>query len=126
MSPTLTGLHHVTMIGGPPQPNLEFYSGLLGLRLVKKTVNFDDPGTYHLYYGDEEGQPGTILTFFPWVGVPPGKPGNGQVAEVSLGIPRQALSYWQERLSQHNVQAADPIQRFGETVVGFHDPDGLP
>src|SRR3984885_11212920 len=94
------GIHHVTAIAGDAQRNLDFYAGTLGLRLVKRTVNFDDPTTYHLYYGDGLGRPGTILTFFPWAGAYPGKAGKGQVIETTLAIPEGALDYWRTRLAE--------------------------
>src|SRR3712207_1096004 len=93
-----TGLHHVTAISGPARRNLDFYTRVLGLRLVKKTVNFDDPGTYHLYYGDEAGRPGTILTFFPWENVAPGRVGVGQTSETAFRIPEASIGYWTHRL----------------------------
>ncbi len=122
-----SGLHHLTAIAGDPQRNLNFYAGTLGLRLVKKTVNFDDPGTYHLYYGDATGSPGSILTFFPWPNARRGTVGAGQVVETQLAIPRAALGFWVERLTAHQVTFAGPSHRFGtESVLTFTDPDGLP
>jgi catechol 2,3-dioxygenase-like lactoylglutathione lyase family enzyme len=94
-----TGLHHLTAIASDPQRNLDFYAGTLGLRFVKQTVNFDDPGTYHLYYGDATGRPGSILTFFPWPGARRGRVGVGQVAETQLAIPTSALAFWIQRLN---------------------------
>ena len=119
------GIHHVTAIASDPQQNLNFYEGILGLRLVKKTVNFDDPGTYHLYYGDDVGHPGTILTFFPWAGVPKGRRGTGQVAAISFAVPEGAMDYWEDRLGHHGVSFEGPAERFGERVISFEDPDGL-
>jgi glyoxalase family protein len=121
---TITGIHHVTAIAGEPQRNLDFYTEILGLRLVKLTVNFDDPGTYHFYFGDAKGTPGSILTFFPWVGVPRGRAGTGQVSAASFAVPAESLGYWLDRLSRHHVEKADA--RFGEAVLRFEDPDGLP
>lgn len=123
----LGGLHHVTAIAGDPQGNLRFYGEVLGLRLVKRTVNFDDPGTYHLYYGDALGRPGTLLTFFPWPGARPGQVGASQVAVTALTIPEAAVGYWRERLRAHGVAVEGPIPRFGEEEVAlwFRDPDGL-
>src|SRR3982750_1626482 len=95
------GIHHITAIARNPQRNIDFYSGLLGLRLVKLTVNFDDPSTYHLYYGDGVGHPGTIITFFPWPKAPRGRHGTGQVTETAFAIPKGALEYWVERLNQY-------------------------
>jgi len=121
----IPGIHHVTAIAGDPQRNVDFYTGLLGLRLVKLTVNFDDPGTYHLYYGDEAGRPGTILTFFPWPGARRGRRGNGQVATVSFSIPQGAMGYWQAQLKRHGVATGQPKSRFDEEALAFSDPDGL-
>ncbi len=126
MTNEISGLHHVTAIAGEPQRNLDFYTGVLGLRLVKLTVNFDDPGTYHLYFGDAKGQPGTILTFFPWPGAPRGRSGNGQATTVSFSVPEASLGYWTERLSAHSVSFEAPRARFDEEVLSFRDPDGLP
>ncbi|GJD99754.1 VOC family protein [Methylobacterium isbiliense] len=122
---TATGLHHVTAISGPARRNLDFYTRVLGLRLVKKTVNFDDPGTYHLYYGDEAGQPGTILTFFPWENVAPGRVGLGETQETALRVPRGSIGYWTHRLVAAGVPHEAPAQILGETVLPFRDPDGL-
>jgi glyoxalase family protein len=98
MNKQILGIHHITAIAGDPQTNLNFYAGLLGLRLVKLTVNFDDPTTYHLYYGDGAGHPGTILTFFPWPSAPKGRRGAGQVTETAFAIPEDAVDFWIERL----------------------------
>lgn len=125
MDQRILGIHHVTAIAGDPQGNVDFYAGVLGLRLVKKTVNFDDPATYHLYYGDEAGNPGTLLTFFPWPGARRGRQGTGQVSVVSLSIPQFSLGYWLERLITHGVRYEGPTRRFDEQVVAFRDPDGL-
>jgi glyoxalase family protein len=119
------GIHHITAIAGDPQRNLDFYAGVLGLRLVKLTVNFDDPASYHLYYGDELGHPGSILTFFPWPGGQPGRQGTGQVGTVSLAIPSGSLGFWIERLLGHGVRYEGPSRRFDEQVLSFKDPDGL-
>lgn len=121
---TIAGIHHVTAICGDAQQNLDFYSGILGLRLVKLTVNFDDPGSYHLYYGDELGRPGTILTFFAWPGAPKARHGSRSVAATSFAVPSNALDHWKERLNDHKI-AFVTTERFGEEVVQFHDPDGL-
>lgn len=121
----LTGFHHLTAIVGDPQENVDFYIRVLGQRLVKQTVNFDDPGTYHLYYGDEVGTPGTIITFFPWPNAPQGRRGTGQIVDVSFAIPATALEYWLERLAQHGVSITGPFTRFGEQVIAFRDPHGL-
>ena len=122
-----TGLHHLTAIASDPQRNLDFYAGTLGLRFVKQTVNFDDPGAYHLYYGDATGRPGSILTFFPWPNARRGHVGVGQVAETQLAIPTAALGFWVQRLTEHQVAVAGPVRRFdGETALTFTDHDGLP
>jgi glyoxalase family protein len=123
------GIHHVTAIATDPQRNLDFYAGVLGLRLVKRTVNFDDPGTYHLYFGDERGTPGTIMTFFPWPGAHRGRPGPGQVAVTSFRIPPSALGFWLDRLLRHGIKYDGPRKRGAgaqaEQVLAFQDPDGL-
>ena len=126
----MPGIHHITAICGQPQRNVDFYVGLLGLRLVKKTVNFDDPGTYHLYYGDGLGSPGTIMTFFAWV-LPPmmtgqGRQGTGQVTAVPFRIARASVDFWIDRLAGAAVDFDGPEQRFGEPVISLRDPDGLP
>jgi len=118
-------IHHVTAIAGDPQRNLDLYTGVLGLRLVKLTVNFDDPGSYHLYFGDELGRPGSILTFFPWPDGRRGRQGTGQVGTVSLAIPPASLGFWVERLVQHGIEFDGPDRRFDEQVLAFSDPDGL-
>jgi glyoxalase family protein len=119
------GLHHVTAIASDPQRNLDFYVGLLGLRFVKRTVNFDDPGTYHFYFGDERGTPGTILTFFPWPGAQHGIRGTGQIEATAFAISPSSINYWLERFKQHRVPAERTLLRFGEDVIRFTDPDGL-
>jgi glyoxalase family protein len=125
MGRKIAGLHHVTAIASDPQRNLDFYVGLLGLRFVKRTINFDDPGTYHFYFGDRRGTPGTILTFFPWPGVRRGIRGVGQVEATSFSISPQSVDYWLERLKQHHVAAERTAPRFGDEVIRFTDPDGL-
>ena len=122
---TITGLHHVTAIAGNAQENLDFYAGVLGMRLVKKSVNQDDPGTYHLFYADAEGQPGTDLTFFPWPDLPPGRRGTGLTVEVALAVPADSLDYWAQRLSGHGVTLGAVEHRFGEPLLPFSDPHGL-
>ena len=119
------GIHHVTAIAGDPQANLDFYTGVLGLCLVKVTVNYDDPHTYHLYYGDDGGRPGTILTFFPWPGAPRGRAGTGQVTVTAFAIPDESVGFWVDRLKAHKVEYAGPSQRFDEEVISLRDPDGL-
>jgi glyoxalase family protein len=123
----ILGLHHVTAIASDPQGNLDFYSGLLGMRLVKRTVNFDDPQTYHLYYGDDVGTPGGIMTFFPWPGARRGRVGAGQVGVTSFAVLPGALPFWSDRLAQHGVSYEDaPQQGDGpdERAIAFNDPDG--
>ncbi|MGE5257827.1 MAG: ring-cleaving dioxygenase [Hyphomicrobiales bacterium] len=120
----MSGVHHITAIASSASENLKFYSGILGLRLVKKTVNFDDPYTYHLYYGDEAGTPGTILTFFPWEGMPAGRRGAGMVTSVAFAVPLASIEFWTTRLRSAGISLS--LQsRFGETVVSFADPHGL-
>src|SRR5213596_2637366 len=121
----ISGLHHVTAIASNPQRNLDFYVGLLGMRLVKRTVNFDDPGTYHFYFGDGRGTPGTILTFFPWPGARRGIRGTGQIEATAFAISPNSISYWLERFKKHHVTAEQTSPRFGEEVIRFIDPDGL-
>src|SRR6266542_5833111 len=119
------GLHHITAIAGPAQENLDFYAGVLGRRLVKRSVNQDAPGTYHLFYADGIGTPGTDLTFFPWPRMAPARLGTGFTVEVLFALPRNSLAYWQERLAQAHVQAGPLETRFGEPVLPFKDPHGL-
>src|SRR6195952_4255812 len=119
------GIHHVTAISGPAKRNVDFYARTLGLRLIKKTVNFDDPGTYHLYYGDETGQPGSILTFFPWEHAAPGRAGVGETQQIAFRVPRASIGFWVQRLVAAGVPHAAPEPWFGETVLAFKDPDGL-
>lgn len=125
MSLTVSGLHHVTAIATDPQRNLDFYAGTLGLRLVKRTVNFDDPGTYHLYYGDRIGRPGTLLTFFPWPGARPGRVGVGQAIVTAFRVPAGAIEFWEDRLGRAAVGGVTRRERFGEVSLRFSDPDGL-
>jgi glyoxalase family protein len=122
---TLTGIHHVTAICGAPQGNVDFYVGVLGLRLVKRTVNQDDPTTYHLFYGDALGHPGTELTFFAWPRGRHGRDGAGQAVAVSFAIPPASVDYWRRRLDAHRVTVVGPARRFDEEVLAFSDPDGL-
>ena len=119
------GIHHVTAICGDPRRNVFFYTDVLGLRLVKKTVNFDDPTTWHLYYGDETGRPGTALTFFAWGNLPPGRHGIGQAVATAFIIPERALAYWTDRLAERGVPHDGPERRFDQTVVALRDPDGM-
>lgn len=122
---TITGLHHVTAISGPAQENLDFYAGILGMRLVKKSVNQDDPGTYHLFYADAAGHPGTDLTFFPWERMAPARLGHGLATEVQLTVPTGSLAYWGERLTKYGVTTSPIETRFGERVLPAVDPHGL-
>ncbi|HEY0946449.1 MAG TPA: ring-cleaving dioxygenase [Opitutaceae bacterium] len=124
-SPTINGLHHVTAICGDPQRNYDFYTGVLGLRLVKKTVNFDDPGTYHLYYADGRGTPGSVLTFFPWKDMPNGRDGTGQVSAIAFAVDEPGFAYWQQRLDEKLIPFRGPMERFGEVYLELEDPDGL-
>ncbi|MGM0845324.1 MAG: ring-cleaving dioxygenase [Bacillota bacterium] len=124
MAKKIKGIHHVTAIVANPQENVDFYAGVLGMRMVKKTVNFDDPGTYHLYFGDEQGSPGTIITFFPWDGAHKGRIGGGQVGTTSYAVPKGSLSFWESRLKNFDVSFSKSV-RFGETNLVFQDPHGL-
>ena len=119
------GLHHITAIAGPAQENLDFYAGVLGMRLVKRSVNQDDPGTYHLFYADAEGRPGSDLTFFPWAEMAPPRAGYGLAMEVDLEIPHGSATFWAERLKRYGTTAAAPETRFGHPVLAFTDPHGL-
>jgi glyoxalase family protein len=121
----MSGLHHVTAIAGKALQNFDFYTQVLGLRFVKRTVNFDDPTTYHFYYGDETGRPGTILTFFPWENAAKGRGGVGQTHQTSFRVPVRSLGYWTQRFIEKGV-AFEPLEkRFGESVLAFSDPDGM-
>ena len=124
MNSPILGLHHVTAIAGDPQINVDFYVGVLGLRLIKKTVNFDDPSTYHLYYGDGVGSPGTVMTFFPWPGARRGTLGSGQTSATAFAVPKHSLDFWRQRFEESLVRA-DGIERFGVPGLAFSDPDGL-
>ncbi|WP_026567394.1 ring-cleaving dioxygenase [Bacillus sp. UNC41MFS5] len=124
MSKKTMGIHHITAIVGHPQENVDFYAGVLGLRLVKQTVNFDDPGTYHLYFGNEGGKPGTIITFFPWAGARQGIIGDGQVGVTAYVVPKGAMGFWEQRLEKFNVPFTK-MERFGEQYLEFDDPHGL-
>ena len=121
----MSGIHHVTAISGKAARNLDFYARVIGLRFVKKTVNFDDPGTYHLYYGDRVGHPGTILTFFPWEHAAPGRGGVGLAQQTTFRVPESAIGYWTHRLVENGVTHEAPEKRFGDTVLSFTDPDGM-
>jgi len=119
------GIHHVTAAATSARGNVAFYTRELGLRLVKRTVNFDDPTTWHLYYGDETGRPGTALTFFPWEGIPRGRHGTGQAEEIGFAVPKASIAWWSERLSSRNIAHDLPKKRFDETVIALKDPDGM-
>jgi len=125
MATSVHGIHHVTCIAGNAQENLDFYVGLLGMRLVKKSVNQDDPGTYHLFYADRVGTPGTDFTFFPWSQMEPGRLGVGLTVEVPFAVSPGSLPYWQERFEQYEVEHRGLESRFGETTLPFKDPHGL-
>jgi glyoxalase family protein len=120
------GIHHITAISGNPQINLDFYVGLLDLKFIKKTINFDDPGTYHFYFGDENGNPGTILTFFPWGrDAHKGRGGRGQVISIAFSIPEGSMPYWLQRLKDYKIIFTGPFERMGEKVIAIEDPDGI-
>ncbi|MBC6989596.1 ring-cleaving dioxygenase [Hymenobacter sp. BT491] len=125
MEPRILGLHHVTAIAGNAQRNHTFYTKVLGLRFLKKTVNFDDPGTYHFYFGDETGSAGTILTFFPWEHITTGRRGLGQATEIGYSVPAGSFDFWMQRFEQHGVTYNKPSEKFGERYLTFLDPDGL-
>lgn len=124
-TPLVKGLHHVTAIASDPQANLDFYVKTLGLRFVKKTVNFDDPGTYHLYFGDAVGHPGTVMTFFPWLGVPRGEGGIGEVGVTQFAVPEGSLDFWKHRIDTSGGRVLTEGVGFGERHVLAEDPDGL-
>ncbi len=121
----INGIHHITALASDPQRNLDYYVGVLGLRLVKRTVNFDAPDVYHLYYGDEIGQPGTILTFFPFPDAVRGKHGIGEISAVAFQAPRGSLEFWVERLSRYGIHIDGPFRRFDDELIAFQDPDGM-
>lgn len=125
MEDKILGLHHITAIAGGAKRNFDFYTRVLGLRLVKKTVNFDDPYTYHFYYGDKVGTPGTILTFFPWEGIGTGRRGTRQVTEIGYAVPENSLDFWLKRFEQNNITYNKASEKFGEQYLTFLDPDGL-
>src|ERR1700733_10099805 len=122
---SILGIHHITAIAGDPQQNIDCYTDGPGLRLVKVTVNFDDPEAYHLYYGDGHGRPGTIMTFFAWPGARRGRQGNGQGTAASFGVPQASLDFWNERLATNGFTSERLQERFAEPVLSFTDPDGL-
>lgn len=120
----IKGLHHVTSMAGDAQTNNDFFTRTLGLRRVKKTVNFDDPSTYHLYYGDAVGTPGTVMTYFPFANMPKGRSGTGEVGVTGYAVPEGSLGYWKERLTHHGVSGLTETTAFGAPVLGFSGPDG--
>jgi glyoxalase family protein len=125
MPSPIVGLHHVTAIASDPQRNLDFYTEVLGLRFVKRTVNFDDPGTYHFYFGDDAGAPGTILTFFPWPRASRGLAGVGEITKTAFSVPSTSLDYWLQRLTDKGILVEHTGKRFAEEVLTFPDPDGM-
>ena len=125
MENSILGLHHITPIASNAKINLEFYTKILGLRLVKKTVNFDDPTTYHFYYGNETGAAGTILTFFPWEGIGKGTNGAGMATNIGYSVPTESLDFWRERFKNLNIKFKEIEESFGEQTLSFQDPDGL-
>lgn len=125
MSNLINGIHHVTALASDAQRNVDFYVGILGLRMVKKTINFDAPDVYHLYYGDEVGSPGSILTFFPYAGLTRGRKGGGQLTYTAFSIPTASLSYWMDRLAEFNIPYSGPFQRFNESYLQLEDYDGM-
>ncbi|MFC7139358.1 VOC family protein [Halosimplex aquaticum] len=126
MPADIPGIHHVTAIASDPGRNYEFYTETLGLRLIKRSVNQDDVSVYHLFYGDRDGSPGTSMTFFPYTDASPGRVGTGQVAAVQFLVPGASVDFWLDRLESEGVEAEEPHDRYGDTVIRFHDPDGLP
>lgn len=125
MNQLVLGLHHVTALSSDPQKTVDFYAGILGLRLIKKTINYDAPEIYHLYFGNEKGSPGTILTFFPYEDIPKGRKGNGQLTITSFSISENAMAYWTRRLANFNIPFKGPEERFDEQLIYFEDHDGL-
>lgn len=125
MNNQILGLHHITAIANNAKINHDFYTNILGLRLVKKTVNFDDPGTYHFYFGNETGDPGTILTFFPWEGIGKGKAGVDMATGIGYAVPAGSLAFWADRFNKYNVIQGEISESFGEQLLPFQDPDGL-
>jgi glyoxalase family protein len=125
MPKPIVGLHHVTAIASDPQRNLDFYTEVLGLRFVKRTINFDDPGTYHFYFGDDAGSPGTILTFFPWPHATRGSLGVGETSATAFSVRRSSLDFWEKRLLAAGIRVERAGERFQEEVLSFADPDGM-
>lgn len=125
MENTIKGIHHITAIAGNAKKNYDFYTRILGLRLVKKTVNFDDPNTYHLYYGDGQGTPGSILTFFPWGEIATGRRGARQATAIGYSVPENSFDFWQERFEANGIIYQKAAEKFGEPYLTVFDPDGL-
>jgi len=125
MKPLISGIHHITAIAGNPQANIDFYTGILGLKLVKKTINFDAPGVYHFYFGDELGRPGTVFTTFPFTGARKGSKGTGEVTYTAFSIPSGSLEYWRERLKKFGIPVSDILTRFGDKLIRFEDYDSM-
>lgn len=125
MKPLITGIHHITAIAGNPQANVDFYTGILGLRLVKKTINFDAPGVYHFYFGDELGRPGTVFTTFPFTGARKGAKGSGEVTYTAFSVAAGSLDYWIERLKKYGIPVSDVLTRFEDQLIRFEDHDGM-
>lgn len=125
MENKILGIHHITAIAGDAKRNFDFYTRVLGLRFIKRTVNFDDPGTYHFYFGDEQGSAGTILTFFPWGDIPKGRTGTGMATEIGYAVPKGSFDFWMKRFETYHVPYSQPAERFGEKYLSFTDPDGL-
>ncbi len=125
MENRISGIHHITAIASDPQRNVDFYTGVLGLRLVKITINYDDPGSYHFYYGDEAGSPGSILTFFAWPGGHKGRQGTGQANVISFSVPEGSLGWWQTRFDERHIRYEPPVTRWDEEAMTFYDPDGM-
>ncbi|SFB56026.1 ring-cleaving dioxygenase [Algoriphagus aquimarinus] len=125
MKPLITGIHHITAIAGNPQANIDFYTGILGLRLVKKTINFDAPGVYHFYFGDELGRPGTVFTTFPFTGARKGTKGAGEVTYTAFSVPAGSLDYWIDRLKKYGIPVSDILTRFGAQLIRFEDHDSM-
>jgi len=125
MKPYITGIHHITAIAGNAQQNIDFYTGILGLRLVKKTINFDAPDVYHFYFGDELGRPGTVFTTFPFTGARKGTKGTGELTYTAFSIGKDSLNFWKDRLKKFGIAVSDVLTRFGDTLIRFEDHDGM-
>ncbi len=125
MPKPIQGLHHITAVSGPPELNYDFYTRKLGLRFVKKTINFDDPFTYHLYYGNYEATPGSAITFFPWQGVPQGSPGTGEATVTSYVVPKGSLGFWRDHFTRHRIEMISENSRFGDNLILFKDIEGM-